>query len=267
MALRFDYPSGEMYDDGEPDTTIAPEELIFQMSPPARTFVDPFQEGYSSDPNLDYSSLLPTSQPLPQGSGDIDKDLAEWAKIGQPTGLGKIWDNLKKMGGKAADFAGTPQGMIALLLALRAAQEAKGPSGGGTKMGMMAPRQYNRTVDPKGIVRYAAEGGLMHAYAHGGEAQAYAGGKPLMMEDGGFVFTEKATRKLGPQGIAALGGKMISAPGNGTNDKGVTGIIGKHGVTPARVSNKESYFPKEVVDANGGPKRMYAAMNKLQGKA
>ncbi len=32
-----------------------------------------------TDPALDYSSLLPTSDPLPAGSGDIDKDLASWS--------------------------------------------------------------------------------------------------------------------------------------------------------------------------------------------
>mgnify|MGYP003658278209 CR=1 FL=1 len=181
--------------------------------------------------------------------------------------LSKLFGAAKNVGGKAMDFAGTPQGIMTLLAAFAALKDRQKPSGGGTTMGMMAPRQYNRTVDPKGIVRYAAEGGLMHAYAHGGEAQAYAGGKPLMMEDGGFVFTEEATRNATPQGIAALGGKMISAPGNGTDDKGITGIIGKNGVTPARVSKGESYFTEEVVEANGGPKRMYAKMNALQRKA
>lgn len=100
------------------------------------------------------------------------------------------------------------------------------------------------------------------AFARGGEARAYAGGKPLTMEDGGFVFTEEATRKLGPQGIAALGGKMISAPGNGTDDKGITGIIGRNGVTPARVSNGEAYFPP-----GHDTKKLYALMHSLERKA
>lgn len=99
-------------------------------------------------------------------------------------------------------------------------------------------------------------------FAQGGEARAYAGGKPLTMEDGGFVFTEKATNELGPRGIAALGGKMISAPGNGTDDKGITGIIGKNGVTPARVSNGESYFPP-----GHDTKKLYALMHSLERKA
>ena len=186
------------------------------------------------------------------------------------SGLGRFGEMLKGMGGKAMDFAGTPQGIMTLLAAFAALKDKRGASGGGTPMGMPAPRQYTRTMTQGQygpIARYAAEGGLMQAYAQGGEAQAYAGGQPLMMEDGGFVFTRAASDKLGPQGIAALGGKIISAPGNGTNDKGITGIIGKHGITPARVSDKESYFPEEAVEANGGPKRMYAKMNALQRKA
>lgn len=181
----------------------------------------------------------------------------------------KAADLFKTYGPKLFDFATSKGGMagIAALLGMLDRQKA---SGGGTKMGMPAPRQYTRTLTPGAygpIAQYAANGGLMQAYAQGGEAQAYAGGKPLMMEDGGFVFTQKATKELGPRGIAALGGKMISAPGNGTDDKGITGIIGKHGVTPARVSDGESYFSEEAVERNGGPKRMYAAMNKLQRKA
>lgn len=106
-----------------------------------------------------------------------------------------------------------------------------------------------------------------YRFAQGGEARAYAGGRPLTMEDGGFVFTKKAADRLGPQGIAALGGKMISAPGNGTDDKGITSIMGRHGATPARVSNGEAYIPRRFVQAQGGPQRMYALMNQLQRKA
>ena len=99
-------------------------------------------------------------------------------------------------------------------------------------------------------------------FAQGGEARAYAGGRPLTMEDGGFVFTKKATDRLGHQGIASLGGKMISAPGNGTDDRGITGIIGKNGVTPARVSNGEAYIPP-----GHDTKKLYALMNSLERKA
>ena len=252
MAWRYDYASGEMYDDGESDT--------FDGLPL-----------YARDPYADEGGFGDVGG-VSSGGGTEAADQAYRTSPGSAsaTGLDKFLNSLKGMGGKAMDFAGTPQGIMTLLAALAAYKDRAKPSGGGTTMGMMAPRQYARTMTQGQygpIARYAAEGGLMQAYAQGGEAQAYAGGQPLMMEDGGFVFTRAASDKLGPQGIAALGGKMISAPGNGTNDKGITGIIGKHGVTPARVSDKESYFPEEAVAANGGPKRMYAKMNALQRKA
>ena len=220
-------------------------------------------EDFQTTPNA--QDVFYNTPDTPWTGGDVFNYDWQDALSRAPSGVDKFLNSLKGVGGKALNFAQTPQGIMTLLAAFAALKDKRGPSGGGTTMGMMAPRQYTRTMD-NGIARYAANGGLMQAYAHGGEAQAYAGGKPLMMEDGGFVFTRAASDKLGPQGIAALGGKMISAPGNGTNDKGITGIIGKHGVTPARVSNKESYFPEEAVAANGGPKRMYAAMNKLQRK-
>lgn len=227
----------------------------------------------SGDQEGDYP--MPTNLQAYFGSGDQEGDYPMPTNPQTPgafsgIGIDKFLNTIKGIGGKAMDFAGSNQGIMAIIAALAAMADRRGASGGGTSMGMPAPRQFTRTITPGAygpIARYAAEGGLMQAYAHGGEAQAYAGGKPLVMEDGGFVFTEKATKALGPQGIASLGGKMISAPGNGTDDKGVTGIIGKHGVTPARVSNKEAYFPKEAVQENGGPKRMYAKMNALQRNA
>lgn len=223
-------------------------------------------EAYTGIPEDIYSNEgrnYPTSEST-QGPGGSPVNAS------MATGWDKLLSNLKNMGGKAMDFAGTPQGLTSLLLAALAASDRRRAGGGGTGMAYQGPANIQRTMAQGKygpIARYAAEGGLMQAYAHGGEAQAYAGGKPLMMEDGGFVFTADATRKLKPEGIAALGGKMISAPGNGTDDKGITGIIGKNGVTPARVSNKESYFTKAATEANGGPRAMHAKMKHLERKA
>lgn len=243
---------------------LAPEDLIWQMSPPQRTFVDPFAEGYSDDPNLDYSSLLPTSQPLPQGSMDIDKDLAQWATLGSATGLNKFRDIIKGLGGKALNFAGSDRGIMAILAALASASDRQRASGGGTKMGMPAPRQYARTLTPGAygpIARYAANGGLMQAYAQGGHVR---------MEDGGFVMTKRAVDGAGgPQGIQQLvpGARLIRGPGTGTSDSIPATIQGPNGVTPAKVSNGEAYVPRAAVQQAGGPKRMYALMNSLQRKA
>ena len=261
MALRYDYASGEMYDDGESDTFDGLP--LYARDPYA-------DEGGFGDVNQLPGATSGTGVGSGGGTEAADQAYRTSPGSASATGLDKFLNTLKGMGGKALNFAQTPQGIMTLLAAFAGLADKRGASGGGTKMGMPAPRQFTRTMTQGQygpIARYAAEGGLMQAYAQGGEAQAYAGGQPLMMEDGGFVFTRAASDKLGPQGIAALGGKMISAPGNGTNDKGITGIIGKHGITPARVSDKESYFPEEAVEANGGPERMYAKMNALQRKA
>lgn len=184
--------------------------------------------------------------------------------LNAPTGLGKLSEMLKGMGGKAMDFAGTPQGIMALLAAFAALKEKRGPSGGGATMGMQAPRQYTRTMTPGAygpIARYAAEGGLMQAYAQGGTVQ---------MEDGGFVLTKRAVDGAGgPMGIQQLvpGARMIRGPGTGTSDDIPAVINGQNGQTPARLSNGEAYVPRGAVQDQGGPKRMYALMNNLQRKA
>lgn len=263
----------------EEDDPFGAATQYFNVTP---AFADPWQ------------SLYPTSQPLPQGSYDINDLLSGYlsdpsiayasSSRGQDTlpAMGvaddtnpvppkSFWDTLKGIGTSALNAAATPKGLAALVPAILAMLDRQGAVGGGAGQGYQGPKQYARNVTQGKygpiVKTYAAEGGLMQAYANGGEAQAYVGGKPLVMEDGGFVFTEEAANKLGKTGIAALGGERISAPGNGTNDKGITGIIGKNGVTPARVSKDEAYFSKEAVAANGGPKRMYALMNELQRKA
>lgn len=262
MSFYDDYGIGDaqqFFGTVAPWAQDIPEEIY---SNEGRNYPLPFvsDENYYSNEGRNYPTPESTQG---RGGSPVNASMSQ-------ANFGGLLDRLKGMGGKAMDFAGTPQGIMSIIAALAAMADRRGASGGGTKMGMPAPRQFTRTMTQGQygpIARYAAEGGLMQAYAQGGEAQAYAGGQPLMMEDGGFVFTRAASDKLGPQGIAALGGKMISAPGNGTNDKGITGIIGKHGITPARVSKGESYFPEEAVEANGGPEQMYAKMNALQRKA
>ena len=176
-----------------------------------------------------------------------------------PTGLDKFGSFLKSMGGKAMDFAQTPQGLMALIAALAGAADRQRASGGGTKMGMMAPRQYTRSVDPRGIVRYAAEGGLMHAYANGGVV------RPFPMQDGGFVMTGDAVEGAG--GIEGLKrvlpeARPITGPGTATSDSIPATIRGRNGVTPAKVSNGEAYVPP-----GRDTKGLYALMHSLERKA
>lgn len=108
-------------------------------------------------------------------------------------------------------------------------------------------------------IEYMRQNG--YKFAHGGTVQ---------MEDGGFVLTKRAVDGAGgPRGIAQLvpGARPIRGPGTGTSDSIPATIQGCHGQTPAKVSNGEAYVPKRFVQAQGGPQRMYALMNKLQRKA
>jgi hypothetical protein len=179
------------------------------------------------------------------------------------SGLSKLFSGLKNFGGKALDFAGTNQGIMAILAALAAASDRQRASGGGAAQAYAGPKPVSRTMTQGRygpIARYAANGGLMQAYAQGGRVQ---------MEDGGFVMTEKAVKeagKLAAGGITSLlpGAKMIRGPGTGTSDSIPAVIHGANSSTPARVSNGEAYVPKHVVDQNGGSQQMYALMNKLQ---
>jgi hypothetical protein len=211
---------------------------------------------------------MPTNAQAYLGSGDQEGDYPMPTNAQTPgafsgTGLDKFLNTLKGMGGKALNFAQTPQGIMALLSAFAALKDRQGKIGGGTTMGMPAPRQFTRSVDPKDIVRYAANGGLMQAYAQGGHVQ---------MEDGGFVMTKKAVDGAGgPRGLASLvpGARMIGGPPDPTGRKDLTSAVikGPNGVTPAKVSSGEAYVPKRVVDENGGAKQMYALMNSLQRRA
>lgn len=164
----------------------------------------------------------------------------------------------QKLLGQGLNFA-TSKGGIAALAALLGMLDRQRASGGGTKMGMMAPRQYTRSVDPRGIVRYAAEGGLMHAYANGGVV------RPFPMQDGGFVMTGDAVEGAG--GIEGLKrvlpeARPITGPGTATSDSIPATIRGRNGVTPAKVSNGEAYVPP-----GRDTKGLYALMHSLERKA
>jgi PPE-repeat protein len=182
------------------------------------------------------------------------------------TGLDKFLNTLKGMGGKALDFAGTNQGIMAILAAIAAAADRQRAGGGGTRMAYAGPTPVTRTMTQGKygpIARYAANGGLMQAYAQGGQVQ---------MEDGGFVMTKKAVDGAGgPRGLASLvpGARMIGGPSDPTGRKDLTPAVihGPNGQTPAKVSRGEAYVPKRVVNQNGGSQEMYALMNSLQRRA
>jgi hypothetical protein len=178
--------------------------------------------------------------------------------------LKRLLDSFKGLGGKALDFAQTPQGIMSLLAALAAYKDRAKPSGGGTRLAYAGPKPVTRTMTQGAygpIARFAAQGGLMQAYAQGGHVK---------MEDGGFVLTKRAVDGAGgPQGLASLvpHARMIRGPGTGTSDSIPASIQGRSGVTPAKVSNGEAYVPRRAVQQAGGPEAMYALMHKLQRRA
>lgn len=94
--------------------------------------------------------------------------------------------------------------------------------------------------------------------------------RPFPMQDGGFVMTKRAVDGAGgPRGIAQLlpNARMIRGPGTGTSDSIPATIQGRNGVTPAKVSNGESYVPPKGVEEAGGAQQLYALMNNLQRRA
>lgn len=184
------------------------------------------------------------------------------------TNFGSLSNFIKSLGGVAKDALTSKAGLAGLMALLSYLDRDKGrETGGGTTQAYAGPSRALMPITEQGkygpIVRYAANGGLMHAYANGGKVQ---------MEDGGFVLTKKAVDGAGgPMGIAQLvpGSRMIGGPPDPTGRKDLTPAVihGPNGSTPAKVSRGEAYVPEHVVDQHGGPDRMYAIMNKLQGRA
>lgn len=240
---------------------------------------EPTMYQWESDP-IDYENLPDTilqedysnegrNYPTPestQGAG------------GSPVNASMSWQNeswaknlpswMKSLIGTASNVATSKTGLTGLMALLSYLDRDKGrETGGGTTQAYAGPSRALMPITEQGkygpIVRYAANGGLMHAYANGGKVQ---------MEDGGFVLTKKAVDGAGgPMGIAQLvpGSRMIGGPPDPTGRKDLTPAVihGPNGSTPAKVSRGEAYVPKNVVDQHGGPDRMYAIMNKLQGSA
>lgn len=186
------------------------------------------------------------------------------------TNFGSLSNFIKSLGGVAKDALTSKAGLAGLMALLNYLDRDKGKeTGGGTTQAYAGPSRALMPITEQGkygpIVRYAANGGLMHAYANGGKVQ---------MEDGGFVMTKLAvdkSKEIHPEGIVGLlpGARMIGGPPDPTGRKDLTPAVihGPNGSTPAKVSRGEAYVPKHVVDQHGGPDRMYAIMNKLQGRA
>lgn len=195
----------------------------------------------------------------------LDKVIGGLRGLGASLGSkgGGTGGGLKGLGSALGGLAGS-KGGIAALMALLSYLDRQKPTGGGTTMAYQGPKPTTTSVEqgPYGpIARYAATGGIMHAYRDGGKVQ---------MEDGGFVLTKRAVDGGGgAEGIASLvpGAKMIYGPGTGTSDDIPAQINGKHGVVEARLSNGEAYLSPKDVDRNGGTEQMYATMRSLERRA
>lgn len=180
--------------------------------------------------------------------------------------LSKLINTAKTAGGKALDFAGTDRGLMAILAALASYADRQRPSGGGVGTAYAGYRPLTRTLTPSQtpgaagpIARYAAQGGIMHAYAQGGAV------RPFPMQDGGFVLTKRAVDGAGgPQGMRQHVPEAvpIRGPGHGTSDSIPAYIQGRNGTTPAKVSNGEMYVPPGR-DTRG----LYALMRAMERKA
>jgi len=234
------------------------------------------EEYYPMTPATSYDSF---GNPVEAGSAA--------ATSADPTGLaqaqldanaaatgGSTWqqflNSLKGYGavGKGAsgllDMLGA-KGSLAGLVALLSALDRQKAAGGGAGKAYAGPGTIPQRTIVQGkygpIAKYAAEGGLMHAYAGGG---------PVAMEDGGFVMTKKAVDGAGgANGIRQLipGARMIRGPGTGTSDSIPAVINSPRGQTPAALSNGEAYVPKRAVQDQGGARKLYALMHNLQRRA
>lgn len=179
--------------------------------------------------------------------------------------LGRYFGRGKGGGAPGAAQSGglsAGQGLMALLAAVGSARGRQRPSGGGVGHAYAGPKQFTRTVEQGAygpIARYAANGGVMRAYAEGGAV------KPFPMQDGAFVMTKRAMDGAGgEQGIKRILPELvpIRGPGHGTSDSIPAYIQGKHGRTPAAVSNGEGYVPP-----GRDTKGLYALMKTLERKA
>lgn len=227
-------------------------------------------QNYIYDPNTDWSNVV---DPYGPGSGwgqdtlsamGIADDTAPggWDKflgaVRSIPGIGNITSNLLRSAAPAAGNLLTSRAGIAGLAALLGMLDRPRASGGGVGSRYAGYKPLQRTMQGN-IARYAAQGGIMHAYAQGGAV------RPFPMQDGGFVMTKRAVDGAG--GMQGMQQKLpeavpIRGPGHGTSDSIPAVIQGPNGVTPAKVSNGEMYVPPGR-DTRG----LYALMRAMERKA
>jgi hypothetical protein len=252
-----------------------------------------------TNPALDYSSLLPTSDPLPAGSQDIDKDLASWAS-GTKDIFGPykaLFDKIKSGNAGATEYAAAA-GILGLLMPSLNQPKTKGWKGSidlnkqYTRAPIAAPAYtpYAQSASPvMGRQFFTSTYGAAPASAKvetpvagGGASDAatmlpHVSGDtalPKMTMDDPYVNPDLQSAGAAEGGLMgyARGGKAmppryLRGETDGMQDKIPSNI---DGVQPAKLSHGEFVIPADVVshlgngNSDAGAKVLYKMMDRVR---
>ncbi len=239
------------------------------------------------DPALDYSTLLPTSDPLPAGSYDIDKDLASWTG-GAKDILGsykKLFEKIKSGNAGATEYAAAA-GILGLLM-----PSLNQPKTKGWKGSVDLNRQFTRTPIAQPVFTPYAQSaapvmGRQFFNSTYGAAPAAAPAAPAPTTPPTFPdatlpgtlvpqepnYAESAGAAEGGLMGYARGGKAmppryLRGQTDGMADKIPSNI---DGVQPAKLSHGEFVIPADVVshlgngNSDAGAKVLYKMMDRVR---
>jgi hypothetical protein len=244
-----------------------------------------------TNPALDYSTLLPTSDPLPAGSYDIDKDLASWTG-GAKDILGtykKLFEKIKSGNAGATEYAAAA-GILGLLM-----PSLNQPKTKGWKGSIDLNKQFTRTpIAQPTFTPYAQSaapvmGRQFFNSTYGAAPAAAPVAPPLttapteqVAPPSDYVQTNpgitdpqyKESAGMAHGGIAemARGGKAmppryLSGDTDGMADELNTSI---DDVQPAKLSHGEFVIPADVVshlgngNSDAGAKVLYKMMDRVR---
>jgi hypothetical protein len=251
-----------------------------------------------TNPDLDYSTLLPTSDPLPQGSQDIDKDLASWTSgVKDILGPYKTLFNKIKSGKAGAAEYSAAAGILGLLMPALNQPKTKGWKGS-----IDLNRQFTRTpIAQPAYTPYAQSAApvmgrqFFNSSYSGAPAAAKvdpaAGGSagdaatisphvsgntalPKMTMDDPYVNPDLQAAGAAEGGLMgyARGGRAmppryLRGQTDGMADKIPSNI---DGVQPAKLSHGEFVIPADVVshlgngNSDAGAKVLYKMMDRVR---
>jgi len=244
-----------------------------------------------TNPALDYSTLLPTSDPLPAGSYDIDKDLASWTG-GAKDILGtykKLFEKIKSGNAGATEYAAAA-GILGLLM-----PSLNQPKTKGWKGSIDLNKQFTRTpIAQPAFTPYAQSAapvmGRQFFNSTYGAAPAAAPVAPpptvvpteqvappsdYVQTNPGITdpqYKESAGAAEGGLMGYARGGKAmppryLRGETDGMEDKIPSDI---DGVQPAKLSHGEFVIPADVVshlgngNSDAGAKVLYKMMDRVR---